>query len=301
LFILLVHGLTGGRWGESLRPSLFGMIGALPLLTLFMLPILLFARAIYPWARGDGGGWLDFPFFALRAVAYLAAWNATALLLRRESRPDGRLPPALAWPGLILLFATTTLAAFDWIMTLEPHWTSTIFGLLVTAGWALSSLAAAMLLALQSRAIGSPQRLDALARLLVALLCLWAYLSAIQLIVIWESDLASEIPWYLRRMAHGWRVVALLFPLLQFALPFLILLWQPLRRSRAAVAIAAASIIAGHFCEIWWLTVPDFSRPFTIAEPLAMVAIGGCVLFVVARGWGLGSSAILLRSSDERG
>jgi hypothetical protein len=288
LFFLLVHGLTGGRWGESLRPALLGMTGALPLLTLFLLPVLLDARQIYPWTRTGGQGWLDLPFFAIRAVGYLAAWNALALLVRRESRHDGGLPPMLAWLGLIVLFITTSLAAFDWVMTLEPRWTSTIFGLLVTAGWVLSALAAAILIALRGGSIGSAAGLEALARILLALLALWAYLTAIQLIVIWESDLVSEIPWYLRRMAGGWRSVAFIFPSLQFVLPFLMLLWQPARRLPWAVALAAASIVAAHLVEIWWLTVPDFSHPFGVAEPLAMVAIGGCVVFVIARDWSLG-------------
>lgn len=281
LFAILVHGLTGGSWGLTLRPATAAMVRATPLLAILLIPILICARQIYPWAGENSHGWLDLPFFAARAVLYLALWTVIAFTVERRRRPDGRLPPGFAWPALIALFATTTLAAFDWVMTLEPRWTSTIFGLLVTAGWVLSAIAVATVIAVRLGA--ADERLDAVARIILALVMLWAYLSAVQLIVIWESDLAGEIPWYLRRVAGGWFVVILLVVAAQFAVPFLILLWLPLRRSPTAVVLAALMVVAAHLGETWWLTVPDFSRPFSWAEPLAFVAIGGCVLFVIGR------------------
>jgi hypothetical protein len=132
---------------------------------------------------------------------------------------------------------------------------------------------------------GDGHAIEAPARIMLALVILWAYLSAVQLIVIWESDLSHEIPWYLRRAAGGWGYVALGFALAEFAVPFVVLVWQPLRCSAGVVAVAAAMIAVAHLVEIWWLTVPDFARPFGWPEPLAMIAIGGCVLLVVRREW----------------
>ncbi len=126
---------------------------------------------------------------------------------------------------------------------------------------------------------------------MLALIMLWAYLSTVQLIVIWESDLAGEIHWYLRRIAGGWFVLVLLVVSAEFAAPFLILLWQPLRHSPVAVLAAALAVVAAHLGETWWLTVPDFSRPFSWTEPLAFVAIGGCVLFVIGRQLGPATSS----------
>lgn len=168
-------------------------------------------------------------------------------------------------------------------MTLEPGWTSTIFGLLVTAGWVLSAMAAATALTAGLSGPGITMPLDAPARILLALVCLWAYLSVIQLIVIWESDLASEIPWYLRRLASGWQWVAFGIAILEFAVPFFTLIWQPLRRSRGAVLLAAGAVLAGHVAEIWWLTLPDFARGFGWADPSAFVGIGAAFLFVGGR------------------
>jgi hypothetical protein len=279
LFATLVHGLAGGGWGLTLRPALAAMLRATPLLPLLLIPILLGVQLVYPWARTDGEGWLATPFFIGRTVFYVVLWNAIALGVERCRRANGGLPRAFAWPALILLLVTTTLAAFDWIMTLEPHWVSTIFGLMVTTGWVLGAFSLAIA---ATCALGEPgaEQLDPAARILLALVVLWAYLSAVQLIVIWEADLSGEIPWYLRRSADGWLEVGLMFVFAQFGLPFAILLWRPLRRSPITVSIAALAVVAGRLGEIWWLTVPDFGRAFSWVDPLAVVAIGACLLLV---------------------
>lgn len=283
LFLVLTHGLTGGEWGLTLRPALFAMLRATPLLPLLLIPALVGARHIYPWAAADEHGWLGLPEFAGRAVIYVVLWNAIALGAMRRMRPDGWLPPGFAWPSLILLFASTTLAAFDWLMSLEPHWTSTIYGLVVSAGWTIGALAAAIALAAFYLPPFTEDALDTPARILLALVYLWAYLSAVQLIVIWESDLAHEIPWYLRRSADGWQWVALGVAFGEFVVPFVALIWRPLRRSRRAVLTVALVVLASHAAETWWLTVPDFTRPFGWAEPLAFIAIGAAFLFVGGR------------------
>ncbi len=283
LYLVLTHGLTGGEWGLSLRPALLAMLRAMPLLPLLLIPALFGARHIYPWAMAHELGWLDLPFFAGRAVVYVVLWNAAALGAMRRMRPDGWLPPGFAWPALIVVFASTSLAAFDWLMTLEPHWTSTIYGVLVTAGWVMTALAVALAVAAGYAVLGMTGGLDALARILLALVYLWAYLSVVQLIVIWESDLAHEIPWYLRRSVDGWQFVALGIAVCEFVVPFLILIWRPLRRSRLAVLAATLSIIAGHAGETWWLTLPDFGRGFGVADPLAFIGIGAAFLFVAGR------------------
>lgn len=296
LFLVLAHGMTGGVWGLTLRPALAAMLRAMPFLALFLIPVLLGARHLYPGVAA-AHCWLSLPFFAARAVVYVVLWNVIAIAGMRRVRPDGGLPPGFAWPALIVLFATTSLAAFDWLMPLELYWTSTIFGLMITAGWVLSAMAAAMLLTATAagRVPGMTEPLDAPARILLALVCLWGYLSVIQLIVVWESDLASEIPWYLRRSARGWQWVAFTIAILEFAVPFLTLIWQPLRRSRGAVLTATGTILVGHLAETWWLVLPDTGHGFRWAEPLAFVAIGAAFLFVGGnRDW----HAPLFRSTD---
>lgn len=286
LYLVLVHGLTGGQWGLTLRPALSAMLRSLPLTALFLIPVLLGATRIYPWTVGGHGIWLDRPFFSVRAIIYVVLWNAIGLGVLRRVKPDGWLPPGFAWPALVLLFASTSLAAFDWLMTLEPGWTSTIFGLLIGAGWALSAIAAAVLIVAVLSRPNLTEPLDAPARILLAVLFLWAYLSAVQLIVIWESDLSDEIPWYLHRIAGGWQWWASGIAVFQFAVPFLILMWQPLRRSPLAVLIATASILLAHLGEIWWLTIPDFGRALGWIDPLAVIAVGAAFFYVAGHDFG---------------
>lgn len=281
LFLVLTHGLTGGAWGLTLRPALAAMLRGTPFLALFLIPALFGARHLYPGLAGHGQ--FVMAFFAGRAIVYVVLWNAVAIGAMRRMRPDGWLPPGFAWPALILLFASTSLAAFDWAMTLEAGWTSTIFGLLITAGWVLSAMAAAVALTAGLTVLSTTEPLDAPARILLALVCLWGYLSVIQWIVIWESDLASEIPWYLRRAAGGWQWVAVAVAALELAVPFFTLIWRPLRHSRGAVLIAAGAILAGRVAETWWLTFPDFGRGFGWADPLAFVGIGTAFLLVGGR------------------
>ncbi|HTW51689.1 MAG TPA: hypothetical protein VME45_07325 [Stellaceae bacterium] len=283
LFLVLTHGLTGGEWGLTLRPGLFAMLRAMPLLPLLLIPVLFGARHIYPWAMAHEHGWLALPLFVARAIVYVVLWNAIAVGAMRWMQPDGCLPPGVAWPALIVLFASTTLAAFDWLMSLEPHWTSTIYGLMVIAGWTISALAAALALAAGFAAPRIEEALDAPARILLALVYLWAYLSVVQLIVIWESDLAHEIPWYLRRSTDGWQWVAVAIAVGEFVVPFLTLIWRPLRRSRQAVLAVALVVLAGHTAEIWWLAMPDFTRGFGWADVLAFIAIGAAFLYVGGR------------------
>jgi hypothetical protein len=284
LFIVLAHALIGGAWIDPLRPALAGMLRSLRLLAWCIAPVLLAAPQIYPWARTADGGWLDLRFFAARAVVYLAIWLAIAMVARRHVLGEATLPPARAWPALIELFLTTSLAALDWIMSLEPHFVSTIFGMMVTAGWFSFAVACAVAGVAWRVGADAGERLDPLAQLLQASIILWAYLAAVQLIVIWESDLSAEIPWYLRRGAAGWEAAATALALLRFVVPFLLLLWQPLRRAPAAVLIAAGAVMLGHLADTWWLTIPDYRQPFCWVDPLAVVAIGGLLLFFIGRG-----------------
>jgi riboflavin transporter FmnP len=113
--------------------------------------------------------------------------------------------------------------------------------------------------------------------LLAALLLLWAYLSGVQYVIVWESDLTHEIHWYLKRGSGAWAGVAVVVVVFQFVLPFLILLWRPFKESRLVLGLTAATVLLAHLAEVWWLTVPAFARSFGWPEPIAVIAMGGCV------------------------
>jgi len=190
-----------------------------------------------------------------------------------------------------------TFAAIDWVMSLEPHWYSSIYGLLFGMGQALSAFAFATAVAIvladrpPFRGMLSPERLRDLGSLLLAFVMLWAYLSFSQLLLIWSGNLSEEIPWYLRRLRGGWQWVGIALILFQFVLPFLLLLSADVKRSRRPLLAVACLVLVMHGLDLFWMTAPahdELESPrhsglaihgWDAALSLcASVGIGGCWL-----------------------
>lgn len=271
LGLLFLHDLTGGAWGEPLRPPLLRLAGLLPGISALFLPLLFVLPELYPWARPGGAGaglYLSPGFFTARAVLTLVLWNALALAERR--RPG----PRLAAPGLILLAFTGTFAAIDWFMSIEAPWLSSAYGLMVEAGWLLAALAAALLLA-----EAPPGRPRPAAMLLLALVMVAAYIAFMQYLIVWEENLTREIPWYLRRGARGWGAVAVAAALLGFALPFGMLLSRRLKEGGRGLVLVAALVLVGRLLDTQWLVLPPFGGVGLLAPGLAATAgLGGLAL-----------------------
>jgi hypothetical protein len=182
LAIAMLHHLTGGGWGFVIRRILEAAFGTLPLLALLFLPLLFGLHALYPWADAarvaadpilrDKHGMFVLPFFLARSLFYFVVWIALARTLRRWSLEQDRTgDPAVTerfqrWcgPGLVLYVFTVSLAAIDWIMSLEPRWFSTVFGILIVAGQGLTALAFAILVAHRLTAVGAGKERTAVAQ-----------------------------------------------------------------------------------------------------------------------------------------
>ncbi|MBI4565810.1 MAG: hypothetical protein HY716_14065 [Planctomycetes bacterium] len=302
--VLMIHHLTGGKWGQGIRRILEAGAGTLPLLGLTFLPLLAGLSEIYPWARPEAAEnellrhkspYLNPPFFALRAVAFFSVWIALAVLLNRWSRRQNGDPAAtsllrrLSGPGLIFLGLTLTFASIDWVMSLEPQWISTAYGAVFIAGQMLSAFAfaaaAAGVLSEYEPLSGAltPARIHDLGNLLLAFILLWAYLSFAQFLIIWSGNLPEESPWYLERAAGGWGVLAVVLVVLHFALPFFLLLSVDVKRNARRLGALAAALLVARFLDLYWLTAPPFSTsglgPHVLASP-AVAAIGGFWLAV---------------------
>jgi hypothetical protein len=270
LMLLLAHDLTGGRWGEAVRQPLRVMAGALPAMALAAIPILMFLPVLYPWARPEeavhlaNGFYLNTPFFVARTAVYFAVWMLVAALAERRA--------PVAAPGLIALAVTATFASFDWMMSVEPEWGSSIYGMMVISGMLLAALAGATL----ASGDEGPERRADLGALLIAAVLLWVYLSFMQFLIIWEEDLPAEIGWYIKRLAGGWGALVLVVACIQGLLPFLALVWRPFRCSRRFLRAVCGMLIAGHLLECWWLVLPALGDGgFTWFAPAATVAMGG--------------------------
>jgi hypothetical protein len=255
------------RWMEALLPSVRALAANTVLLLPLFLPVMLAVAIVYPWATPrdlpeatrrivEGRGiWQTPGFFLLRSVGYFAAWIGVTTLTARWDRAR-----TFAGLGLVLLGVTWTLAAFDWFMSLEPRWTSTIYGMYTFTGGVGAALAATVLLARADESAGRVPRLPpdvyhALGRLLFAFVVLWAYLFWAQLLIVWIGGIPEEAAHLEVRLAGwpGW-LGALLG--VHFVLPFLLLLGRAPKRWGTFLAGVSLLVLVGHLLDMAWLVLP---------------------------------------------
>ena len=303
LAILMLQHVTGGAWGLVIRRLLESATRTIPLMALLFLPLALGMRVLYVWARPEGVSrgailqyksfYLSVPFFWLRAAFYFLVWYTLAWFLNKWSLEQDRAAAqpriarrleALSAPGLVLFGLTATFASVDWVMSLEPEWFSTIFGLLFIAGQGLSAMAfviaAVVILAKQKplSQVISPGHLHDLGKLLLAFVMIWAYFAFSQYLIIWSGNLPEEISWYARRLGAGWQWVGLALVVFHFALPFLLLLSRDFKRRASLLGRLAAAVIVMRLVDLFWLIAPGF-RPESIGvhwmDLAAPVGLGG--------------------------
>jgi len=305
--ILMLQYLTSGDWGVVIRRTLEAAMRTLPWLAAGFLPIALGVRELYIWARPAQAqeldfrtGYLNVPFFMVRAIIYFAVWLAMAHRLDRWSREEDR-GDALGWlkrlrrlsgPGLVIYGVTVTFAAFDWLMSLNPEWFSTIFGLLIIGGQALSATAFAILVAalLSTRepmaGVFQPRHFHDLGKVMLAFVMVWAYLAFSQLLIIWAGNLPREITFYLPRLQSSWRWIGVLLIVLHFALPFALLLSRDLKRRAGLLAALAGLVIVMRVIDLFWLVAPEFRRQGLMVswfDPVTVIGICGVWLALFIR------------------
>lgn len=277
LALLLTHALTGGRWGETIRPQILAGIATLPLLLPAVLPIILLVHHLYPWVRPDEAAklsnrfYLNIPFAALRVGVYLVVWFALAGVTVRMVRRGASLI-VIAPIGLILLGLTVTFAAIDATMSLDPHFISSDYGMIAAAEAGLLALSICVFASALDRATPI-SALDDLGRLLLGLVVLWAYLDFMQLLIVWQSDLPHEAPWYIERATKGWGTLAAIVAVGHFLLPFFALMFPTLRRSRRGIAGIAALLIVMEILRAWWLVLPASGRGASWTDLAAMLTL----------------------------
>ena len=273
-----LHQLTGGAWGETIRAPLLRAARWLPLACLLFLPVLIGAALLYPWQHGVPGEpdaafrhlWLSPGFFTERSIAYLLLWSGLAIV---ETRARTR-SPARAAACLLVYGFSVSLAAVDWIMSLQPEWYSSVFGWLAGTGQMLSGLALGVLLIDRGAARA---RLPDLGNLLMMYVLTWAYLAYVQFLIIWAADLPHEISWYLRRGAPGWQLVAWVLVVGHFAGPLCILLSRHAKRAPGLLGVLAGALLAAHLLDCWWLVLPSvehLTRHWLWLAPLVAAGFG---------------------------
>jgi hypothetical protein len=310
LFFVLIQYATQGGWGIVLRRIGETVFALLPVMAVLFLPLLLGLRDLYSWAVPGAAEhdallrwkapYLNVPFFLIRAVIYFAVWSFMALLYYRGSRgQDVTGDPAvsarlrrLAGPAIIVLAVTQTFASIDWIMSLTPHWYSTMFGVYFFAGSfvgfiaLLSILAAAMRQAGLLETVISPEHLHDMGKLLFAFTSFWAYIAFSQFFLIWYANLPEETIWYRARLEGSWEAVSLLLMAGHFGVPFFYLMGRDVKRRGWTLAVGGVWLLAMHFVDLYWQVMPTLHPEGVRPSPLdvaAFIAVGGC--FVAAAGW----------------
>jgi hypothetical protein len=302
LGVMMLHNLSGGAWGIAIRGALESGARTLPLMLVLFIPLLLGLENLYEWARPAAlaedpllrhkSPYLNVPWFLIRSALYFIVWIGAAVLLTKGSRDldrtaDPRLMNRLrilSGPGLVLYALTITFASIDWVMSLEPHWYSTIYGVHFMGGHALSAFAFAILftglLARQEplSSILQPSHFHDLGNLLLGFVMLWAYFSFSQWLIIWSGNLPEEISWYVHRTRGGWEWLAFCLILFHFTVPFFLLLSRGIKRRTPTLCAIAAAIVFMRLVDVFWYTAPAF-HPAELRihwmDVVAPVGLGG--------------------------
>jgi hypothetical protein len=310
LALMMLHHLTRGAWGLVVRRVLEASARTLPFLLALSLPLLFGLPRLYLWARPEVVAhdallqakepYLNVPFFVIRLVLYFVIWSGLAFTLSRWSwRQDAgtdagitRRMQLFAGPGLAAYCLAVTFAAVDWLMSVEPHWFSTIYGVYLMGSQGLSALAFLITFALwlsrrePMAGVIKPGHFHDWGKLFLAFTMLWAYFNFSQFLITWAGNLPEEIVWYLHRTRGGWGAVALLLVLFHFALPFALLLSRDLKRNARRLVWVALLMLVMRLVDLFWQVEPAYVGETGRQSPLfywmylaAPVAIGGLWLF----------------------
>jgi hypothetical protein len=308
--IIMIRHLTGGGWGVVIRRVQGAAMRTLPGLSLLFIPLVIGVAQgrMYPWAMPLGSiaddhirehltkqpfikeAYLNFHGFLIRAIIYFAIWNLLSFLLSKWSiegdsssaRDNSQRFKAVSGPGLILYAFTITFAVIDWVMSLDPTWISTIFGLIILIGELLAAMCFAVLverILVDYKPMSDllkPSFVHDHGKWMLAFTMVWAYFSFSQWLIIWAGNLPNEITFYLRRINGGWESVALVLVFLGFVLPFAVLLSRPFKRDIRKLVWLAVWILFIRWIDLFWIIEPNFSKTFRItpADVVVSVALG---------------------------
>jgi hypothetical protein len=315
--ILMLRHLTKGAWGMVIRRILGAAMRCVPLMAALFVPLLFGIRRLYIWARplqdiSDKHlrehleeitkTYLSVNGYVIRAVIYFAIWWGLSYFLTKWSAEQDHPPmrdnsarfKALSGPGLILYGFTITFAVIDWVMSIDPSWISTIFGLSFLIGQVLAALAFAIVVERilfrykPMSELLKPEQVHDHGKFMLAFIMVWAYFSFSQWLIIWAGNLPEEITWYMRRLNGGWGYVGLFLVLFHFAVPFVFLISRPFKRDITRLVWLAVWMLQMRYVDLFWIIEPNFSVTFhlTWLDIVVPIAMGGLWLAFFFRNLG---------------
>jgi len=318
LFFVLIHFIANASWSTAVRRIAENIMGTLPLFILLFVPIALGMHDLYHWTHADAvahdellqakQGYLNTNFFLIRAAVCFAAWTLLSSWFLGQSRRQDttgdraltRRMVCVSAPALFVFAITVTVSSIDWMMSLDPHWYSTIFGVYYFAGCLVGFFGLLAILATALRRAGlvgdlvTAEHFHDIGKLLFAFTVFWAYIGFSQYFLIWYGNIPEETLWYVRRAEGSWKTVSMVLGWGHFAVPFLFLLSRGTKRRPVTLVGAAIWLLVMHFIDLHWLVMPNLHHHgphFGLLDVTTFVGIGG--FFVAVLGLRMRRHALL--------
>lgn len=310
LFFVMLHHLTNSTWSIVIRRMVETIMAVLPYMAILFIPILIGMNELYHWTDSEAvagdhllqhkSPYLNTGFFIIRTIVYFVIWTALARMLYKTSISQDRgfqqgqiqKLRKISAPGMVLFALSVTYAAFDWLMSQDAHWYSTIFGVYVFAGGLVSALAfiAFMSLFLRRRGILSDsittEHYHDLGKLIFAFMVFWAYVAFSQYFLIWYANIPEETIWFHYRYRGSWKFVSLLLVFGYFVIPFIILISRGAKRNLTLMKIMAGWLLFMHWVDLYWIIMPNhksLNAWISWMDVTAMAGIGGIYLWLFWR------------------
>lgn len=323
LFFVMLNHLTGAVWSLVLRRVTESVMIALPFMAILFIPLIFGLHDMYHWTHTEDvakdailsqkTGYLNVPFFLIRSAVYFIAWFLIAFMLYKISISQDNNPSAeqikkmrrVSGPGMVVFALTTSFAGFDWLMSLDAHWYSTIFGVYFFSGGLLASLAVLTLIGIYLRTknilkeIITVEHYHDLGKLMFAFTIFWGYMAFSQYFLIWYANIPEETIWYLHRWEGNWKILSLTLVFGHFVIPFLGLMTRAAKRNLTWLMLISMWILIMHWIDLYWIAMPTYAHHgfhLTWMDLTLFVGIGGIFLGIF---WKFLSSNAIIPLNDS--
>lgn len=308
LFFVLVNYLANARWSVVTRKISESIMCSFPLLLILFIPILFSIHELYHWSHEEAvatdlilqtkTSYLNTPFFIIRSVGYFVIWIILTILLGNKSMSNEKKADPhyykkvrkISAPGMILFAITITFASFDWLMSLDPHWFSTIFGVYLFSGSFLAFLCFFVLIGKYLASQGilkdiiTVEHYHDVGKLMFGFIIFWSYMAFSQYFLIWYANIPEETYWFLKRWEGSWVTMSMVLLFGHFVIPFILMLTRWSKRNTFMLVFMALWILAMRWVDLYWLIFPTHSESgvyLSWMDLSTMVGIGGVFVWFV--------------------
>ena len=327
LFFVMLHHISGAVWSTVLRRLMESLMQTVPIMAILFVPIAFGMHDLYHWSHADvvagdallqkKEAYLNIPFFLIRTLLYFAIWFFLAHFLYKTSVQQDKefrveqikRLRTLSAPGIVLFALSITFASFDWLMSLDPHWYSTIFGVYIFAGSFLSATAFLVIVAQSLRKRGylkttiTTEHFHDLGKFLFAFTIFWGYMAFSQYFLIWYANIPEETIWYMHRWEGSWKVITLLLVVGHFLIPFMGLMTRASKRNLTYMKFMSFWILLMHYIDLYWIIMPiryEHGIHPSWMDLATMIGVGGVFIWYLwSKFWGQAMVPVNDPSLDE--